>query len=116
MLFRKEQNLDPDMDVTPEEYLEAGSLRADYRLTNEDLVVMCDYEFLKGLNKGDIIMLMNEETQNLSPFVLYTELTKYDDNGVDNRLWKVTRKVYSAGSLDVYVIDVDDNDGLDEYL
>ena len=96
-----------------EEYNQSGSLRGDYRQTDEDLVVSCDYDFLRHLNVGDVMMLINEETQNLNPWIFSVELSEFEDDELDNSLWRVTRKIYSATGLDVYVVKTDDNYDLD---
>jgi len=103
-MTRKEQELCQD-DRTWEEYTEAGFIWNDYHRTDDDLAMTCHYDFLKHLNVGDVIQPVLEITQNLAPWVISVEL---DDEFTD-KLLVVTRKIYSAGSLDVYV-DVADEE------
>lgn len=102
---RKEQYL-TECDLTLKEYTEVGNLYNDYREIDDGLWAVCDYNFLKHLVVGDVLMLVNEDTQNFSPWVVSIEL---DENNRKNKLFRVTRKIYSAGGLDVYVVETDDD-------
>lgn len=102
MIVRKEQKLDPEIDLTPEEYISSGSIRNDYRFTyTKDFLVRCGYDFLKHLNIGDEILLIHEDTTNLHPFVISLEL---DEDDYARRVLEVTRKIYTSEGLDVYII------------
>ena len=91
-----------ELDVTLKEYKEAGNLYDDYRNGHNDFWATCDFDFLKNLMVGDELHLTNEETGNLAPFVHTIELED-DDNNYRTKMLKVTRKIYSPTSLDVYV-------------
>ena len=100
-----------EIDSTLEEYRSCGFMFNDYRQQEEDLSVVCDYDFLKHLNVGDIVQLRLEDSGNFIPFVISLELTD-DENDLSYKLLRVTRKIYSAGSLDVYVVEYEDSDDL----
>ena len=111
-IYRSEQNLDSELDVTFEEYKEVGNLRYDYRYelsTSPNFWATCDYDFLKNLNVGNVLFLTNEDTGNLSPLVHSIEL---DDDNYKIKLLRVTRKIYSPTGLDVYVVETTDNHDL----
>jgi hypothetical protein len=105
-MYRTEQDLDDQLDLTLEEYKEAGNLHDDYRVNRKgSFWATCDYDFLKHLQVGDILQLTKEETGNLSPLVISVEL---DEDNFVTKLLKVTRKIYSASGLDVYVAETED--------
>lgn len=101
---RKDQEMG-ETDCTWKEYTEAGFIWNDYHTTEDDLAMTCEYDFLKHLNVGDVIQPTLEETGNLAPWIISVEL----DEDYTGKLLVVTRKIYSAGSLDVYV-DIADDD------
>ena len=88
------------------QYKKAGNLFNDYRYIDEDFAVTCDYDFLKNLSVGDCLTLSEEVD---SPWVLSIE---FDDLNWSSKLLKVTRKIYSPSTLDVYVVEVDDDDNI----
>ena len=89
--------------LTREEYYDTGNLFNDYRETDDDLAVTCDYEFLRTLQVGDVIQIAEDFE---SPWVQGIQL---DEGDWYRKLLRVTRKIYSPTSLDVYVVETDDS-------
>lgn len=81
-----------------EAYTRTGNVFNDYRENTGDLALTCDYAFLQGLNVGDIIQPSEEQD---APWLVSVEL---DDNDWCYKPLRVTRKIYSSSSLDVYVV------------
>lgn len=105
--YRSQQKLTETDILNMEQYQEVANLHSDYRRTDIELWITCDYNFAKHLQVGDEFMLIHEDSNNLSPFIHGIELCIGDY--VDNTVWVVTRKIYSADGLDVY-FDKSDND------
>lgn len=103
-IIRSEQQLDEDMDYSLKEYKMSAQLHLDFRHMDSYFNVHCDYDFLNSISVGDELFITNEDTGNLSPLVISVEL---DDNNYRNKILKVTRKIYSPTSLDVYVLPTD---------
>ena len=101
-MHRADQDLGDD-DFSFDKYQKFGNLFNDYRDedSENDLAVTCYYDFLKHLSVGDELIITNE-TGNLSPFVYSLEL---DYGEYEHKTLRVTRKIYSGISLDVYVVD-----------
>lgn len=101
-LYRKKQKLNDDLDViTMEEYKECAKLWYDFRIEDISFCATCDFQTLKDIQIGEEIMLINEDTNNLSPYVFSIEI---DDENIRRTTFEVTRKIYSPTGLDVYVI------------
>lgn len=81
-----------------EEYTRIGNVFNDYRVSESDFAITCDYSFLQGLNVGDIIQPSEEQD---APWLKSIEL---DDDDWCYKPLRVTRKIYSSSSLDVYVV------------
>ena len=81
-----------------EAYTRTGNVFNDFRISESDLALSCDYNFLQGLNVGDIIQPSEEQD---APWLVSIQS---DDDGWCNKALRVTKKIYSSSSLDVYVV------------
>lgn len=101
-ILRAKQKLNEEMDIIDmEEYRLSGTIHVDFRYDETMFKAIGNYDFLNNLSINDEIMLTNEDTGNLSPFIICIDL---DDDDYKRKKLTVTRKVYSPMGLDIYVV------------